>query len=222
MISEENWDFLILLSYLGFCNDRVIKWIKEFLDTLINAEFPGGDNLPELLIILTEFGSRMEFENFNFLHNFIHDSLDPETLGELTNFIDRFNVEDDYILSQTASSIENYLRDIIDDNDLGINYRNYINHFYYPDGSLDYEIDIAGIRSDVHRNIDSFLDGFNSTVLEMIDINTSDIVSRINIEDKASRFMESYGDDYYDDDVRGGYFNSGRSSQDDIDAVFER
>jgi hypothetical protein len=43
----------------------------------------------------------------------------------------------------------------------------------------------------------------------------------MNIEDKATRYMESYGDDYYDDEMRGG-FNSGRSSQDDIDAVFER
>ncbi len=221
MVKEENWDFLILLSYVNFAPGRAAGWIKEFIGSLMNAEFPGGDNLSELLMILTEFEPRVEFDNFEFLHNFIHDSLDSDTLKELTNFMERFNVEDDYILSQTASSIESYLKDLVDNNDLDINYSNHINHSYYPDGSVDYEIDIAGIESDVHENLESILDGFNGTVIGKIDINTSDIVSRMNIEDKATRYMESYGDDYYDDEMRG-ISNSGRSSQDDIDALFER
>ena len=161
MIEEEKWDFLILLSYVDFSAGRANKWIKQFLDALMNAEYPVGDNLSELMVILKEFEPRIEFENFDFLHNFIHDSLDPYTLMELTNFMERFNVEDHYILSQVASSIESYLKDLVDNNDLDINYRDHINHFYYPDGSDDYEIDIAAIKSDVHENLESILDGFN-------------------------------------------------------------
>jgi len=145
---------------------------------------------------------------------------DPDTLKDLTSFIDRFNVEDDYILSKTGENIETYLQDMVDNNYLDINYSNHISHSYYPDGSPDYEVNLAGVESDVHNSLESFLDGFNLTVLQKIDIDTSRIASGIDIDRMVTRYMEDMGNDYQDDDMRG--YNSGSSSHDDIDAVFER
>ena len=41
-LNEEDWDFLILLSYLDFFNEKLNKRIEQFLNTLINADSPSG------------------------------------------------------------------------------------------------------------------------------------------------------------------------------------
>lgn len=220
MINDGNWDYVILLTYIDFCNEALNEEIQAFLNNLMHAKYPNGNNLSELLMILTEFEPQVKFENFEFLHNFIDQSFDQDTLKDLTCFIDRFNVEDDYILSKTAENIETYLQDMVDNNYLDINYSNHISHSYYPDGSPDYEVNLAGVESDVHNSLESFLDGFNLTVLQKIDIDTSRIASGIDIDRMVTRYIEDMGGDYEDDDMRG--YNSGFSSQDDIDAVFER
>ena len=47
-IKEEDWDFLILLSYLDIFNERLKKRIEQVLKSLISAVNPSGDNLSEL------------------------------------------------------------------------------------------------------------------------------------------------------------------------------
>jgi len=219
-IRVENWDFLILLSYLDFFNVRLNKRIEKFIEFLLSAEYARGNNLSELLAILTDFDPPVDFKNFDFLHNFIDEITDPDTLKELLNFIDRFNIEDEYILSQTGKQIESYLRDMVDNNYLDIDYGQHIRYSYYPDGYPDNDFDIEGIESDVYKNLDSFLDGFNESVLGLMEINKSDIVSGLDLENMAIRYLEGQGSD--DDDRGGSGYNYRSSSQDDIDAIFER
>jgi len=217
---EEDWDFLILLTYLDFFNENLSSRIEHFLKSLINADNPSGVRLWELLMILTEFEPKIEFKNFNFLYNFIEDVSDEDTLKELLNFIDFFEIEDEHILMQAQTLIENYLRDIVDNNDLDVDYPKHINEYYYPEGYPEYDIDLNGIESEIQESLDSSLDGFNVSVLEKIDFNTSRFVSNLDVEGMANRFYESYEPDY-ERDYSGGHY-SGFSNEDDIDAIFER
>lgn len=219
-MEEEDWDFLILLTYLDFFNDSLNTRIEHFLKSLIKADNPSGVRLWELLIILTEFEPKIEFENFNFLYNFIEDVSDEDTLKELLNFIDFFEIEDEHILMQVETLIENYLRDIVDNNDLDVDYPKHINEYYYPEGYPEYDIDLNGIESEIQENLDSSLDGFNVSVLEKIDFDTSRFVSNLDVEGMATSFFESYEPDYEREYSSGHY--SGSSYEDDIDAIFER
>lgn len=219
-LNEEDWDFLILLSYLDFFNEKLNKRIKRFLTTLINADNPSGKRAWELLMILTEFEPKIEFNEFNFLHNFIEDISDEDTLKELLNFIDTYGIEDEYILMEVETLIDNYLRNIVDNNDLDVHYPSHIKEYYYPEGYPEYDIDLNGIETDIQQSLDSFLDGFNISVLEKIEFDISRFVSNLDVEGMANSFFESYEPDY-ERDSDGGYY-SGSSNEDDIDAIFER
>lgn len=215
-IDEEDWDFLILLSYKDFFNENLNKQIEQFLNTLVNADNPQGTNLSELLSILTDFDPEIEFKDFKFLYNFIEDFADEDELIDLLNFIDKFEINDKNILSQVENHIELYLEDIIKNNDLDINFGNYISHHSYP----DFDLDKSGVESDISDTLDSFLENFNENVLEKIEFSTSKIISSIDIEDMAISYLESQ--DYEYDKEMGGSYNSGSSYEDDIDAIFER
>lgn len=219
-LNEEDWDFLISLTYLDFFNENLNQKIEHFLKILIGADNPTGNRVSELLIILSEFEPKIEFNDFNFLHNFIQDISDEGTLKQLLNFIDDFDIEDEHILIQTETLIENYLGGFIDNNDLDIDYSRHINQYYYPEGYPEYDFDLNGIESDIQESLDSFLDGFNESVLEKIEFNTSRFTANLDIEGMATTYLESYDPDY-ERDYRGGYY-SGSSYGDDIDAIFER
>lgn len=215
-MKEEDWDYLILLSYTDFFNENLNKKIEVFLNTLVNAPNPKGNNLSELLSILADFDPEIEFEDFKFLYNFIEDFLDEDELIELLNFIDKFEINDENILSQIENHIELYLEDIVKNNDLDIDFGSYINRQNYP----DFDLDKRGVESDISATLDSFLENFNENVLEKIEFSTSNIISSLDIDDMAITYLEN--EDYEYDGETGGSYNSGTSYEDDIDAIFER
>lgn len=220
-LKDEDWDFLIALCYIDFFNNKVNARIETFLNTLINADKPSGERLWELLMILSQFEPKIEFQNFNFLYNFIDDKSDEDTLKKLLDFVDENDIEDENILMQIDILLDKYLRSIVDSNDLDIDYAKHINQTYnYYDGHPEIDVDINGIEDEIRDNLDSFLDGFNVNVLEKISFSTSSIVSEIDVDSKVTRYLENYEPDY-DRDAHGGYF-SGGSGGDDIDAIFER
>ncbi|WP_298117285.1 restriction endonuclease [Flavobacterium sp.] len=219
-IREEDWDFLISLIYIDFFNERLNIRIEQFLKTLINAKNPCGNKLSELLMILKEFEPRIEINNYEFLYNYVENYLDDDTLKQLLNFIDEFDINDSIILSQVEEHMENYLNEMLSNNDLDIDYSKYINHYQYPDGNLDYVFDTKGIESDINESLNSFLDGFNESVIEKIGFNTNQIISKLDVESMAMDYLESQVPDFDDETGTDYYTNS--SSQDDIDAIFER
>ena len=100
-----------------------------------------------------------------FLHDFIQIDSDDDTLIELSNFIDKFSINDPYILGELKTLIENSMEYIVD-NDLNIEVGDYINYSHEP-GEIDcYEIDSTGIENEVDEMLNSYLDGFNKSVLE--------------------------------------------------------
>ncbi|QLL57866.1 nSTAND3 domain-containing NTPase [Empedobacter falsenii] len=220
-LKDEDWDFLISLSYIDFLNDKVNKRIETFLNTLVNANNPKGEKLWELLMILSDFEPQIKFNNFRFLYNFISDIYDEDSLKKLFDFVDLNNIEDEHILMQIDILLDRYLRSIVDNNDLDIDYAKYINQSYnYYESYPEIDIDINGVEDEIRENLDSFLDGFNENVLEKISFSTSSIVSEIDVDSKVTRFLESYEPEY-DRDAHGGYYY-GSSGEDDIDAIFER
>lgn len=220
-LQEEDWDFIIILCYIDFFNGKIHKRIEKFLNVLINAYNPTGDRLWELLMILSEFEPKIEFENFKFLYNFMDDVYDEDTLKKLLDFIDEYDINDEIILMRVDILLEKYLRSFVDNNDLDIDYGKYINQSYsYYEGYPETDVDMHGIEDEMNDTLNSFLDGFNVNVLDKISFDTSGIISSTDIDYKVTRFLESYEPDY-DCDIGGGYY-SGRSGEDDIDAIFER
>ena len=136
------------------------------------------------------------------------------------NLVDNFNIKDAYLLSVIEEYITYFLEEMVKNNDLDIDFKNHINSFQYPDGTPELEIDIKGIESEIYQNIDSFLSDFNKSVLEKIDVNTSDVVSNLDIENMAISYLEALHDE--DDLGNSGTYNNSYSSKDDIDAIFER
>ena len=220
-LKDEDWDFLIALSYIDFFDDIINKRLETFLNIIINADKPSGERLWELLFILKEFEPKIKFQNFEFLYGFIDDVYDEDTLKRLLDFVDENDINDENILMQINVLLDKYLSSIVNDNDLDIDYSKHItNSFNYYDGYYEPNVDINGIEDDIRQNLDSFLDGFNENVLDKISFSTADILSSIDIDSKVNRFLESYEPDY-DRESHGG-FHSGSSSEDDIDAIFER
>lgn len=220
-LKDEDWDFLISLSYIDFFNDKVIKRIKTFLNTLVNADNPTGDKLWELLIILSNFNPKIKFKNFKFLYNFISDIYDEDSLKKLFDFVDENDIEDENILIQIDILLDRYLTSIVDNNDLDIDYAKYINQSYnYYEDYPEIDVDINGIEDEIRENLDSFLSVFNENVLDKISFSTSSIVSEIDLDSKVTRYLENYNNEY-DRDAHGGYYFRS-SGEDDIDAIFER
>jgi len=220
-LKDEDYDFLIALSYIDFFDDVINRRLENFLNIIINADKPSGERLWELLFILTEFEPKIKFQNFEFLHGFIDDDDDEDTLKRLLDFVDENDIDDENILMQINILLDKYLLGIVNDNDLDINYSKHITNTYnYYDDSYEVDVDINGIEDEIRQNLDSFLDDFNKNVLNKISFSTSAILSSIDIDSKVNRFLENYEPDYDRESHGGGY--SGGSSEDDIDAIFER
>lgn len=217
-LEEQDWDFLILLTYLDFFNERLYNKIEQFIEALINAYYPSGNKLYELLMILSEFELKNKIENYKFLYSFIENPLDEDTLKQLLDFIYEFDINDSKILAKVEEQIGSYLTDIVNNNDLDIDYSEHTGNYHYSEGYFD--IDIKGIEFEAKERLSSFLYGFNEKVLEKIGFNTDAIIAGLNFESMAIDYLERQTTEY-DYDIRGDYY-SNTNSQDDIDAIFER
>ena len=141
----------------------------------------------------------------------------------MLNFIDEFNINDPHILSKIESHLEIYLDDVINNSDLGIDFIGHMNQYHYPDGQPVYEFDISAIESELYESLNSYLEDFNESVLEMIEFDTSNIVSSIDIEEMAQSHLENYDGPEYEREYGGsGRSYDSYSHQDDIDDIFER
>lgn len=219
-IQEEDWDFMIALVYIDFFNPRLENQISLFLHSLTNSENPSGNNLSELLLILTEFEPRVELKNFDFMFGFIENTLDEDTLKELLDFIEEFNIEEPNILSKVGDHIQNYLEEMATEYNLDIDFSNYINERYYDDGYTDIEINTDGAESEAYDRLNIYLDDFNQTVLKKVEYDISGIVSDLDLNQMAQEYLESY--EYENENGITGSNESDYSSPDDIDAIFER
>ncbi len=221
---DQNWDFLISLVYISYPHDEFDGRIINFIEVLKNVNNLKGANLSKLLSIIEYYRFDIEYKDFTFLNGFIEDPMDEETLKELTDFVDLFNIDDQNILSQVKMHIESFVEDLVINNDLGIDYMEHLSHNHYPDGFTNYEVNLSEIESEVDSGLDIYLEELNANVLELIAFDSSSVVSQINFEDLAMNYMENYSPEYepdYDREI-GRSFNINSSIEDLIDAIFER
>lgn len=218
-IEEEDWDFLIILSYIDFFNSKLTQRIEHFLNVLVRTQLAYGTKLFELLALLNDFDPKIQIDDFQFLHGFIEE-IDEDDLKKLLDYIDGNDIEDEFILEKVNFQIENLLQDMVKNNDVDVDFHKHIMHNYHPDGYADVDIDTEGVESDIHESLNSYLDKFNGGAISKININLSEIVTSYEIENLSRRYLENLG---YDDDngYNSEYTSTGRSG-DDIDDIFER
>lgn len=221
-INEKDWDFLISLTYHDFLNDKRSGKINQFLNALATADSPSGNLLYELLAILEYFNDidiLTDINDYSFLNGFINDDLDEDSLKLLLNFIDRFNIKDEDIIYnanyQLKAMVENFAK-----NDLYIDFQNHIQQYFSPDGEIETEIDISAIESEVTTSLESYLSDFNQSPLESVEFDIYEIVTNLDIDSKASDFIESY--EPYDGHGTGSSYNTSDPYNDNIDYIFER
>lgn len=218
-IKNGNWDFLILLSYHDFFNEKIIHKIKQVIEALVIAEYPKGIRLYELLIILKESEHQLNITDYSFLSGFIDNNIDEDTLKDLFNFIDELNIHDENILYQInyqlTTLFENFAK-----SDLYIDYSSHIKHYYSLEGDVELDIDISAIESEVYTSLESNLSDYNETILELIKFDLSKIVSTLDLERRAIEFLEDYEPD--DGGERLSSYRGFESSLDNIDSIFER
>lgn len=227
-IKSEDWDFLIQLSYLDFIGSKNDSRIKSFLEELLKSEAACGDNFSELITLLLEVEPAVEILDYEFLYEFVDRSLDEEEIKDLLNFIVKFDVEDERILSRAEELTQKYLNDSISVNDLDIDFNNYIHYepSYSEDHPPDHEIDEAGIESEIYESIDCFLEDFNHSALAILNIDKASIVGELNPKKMAEEYLEAQNYEPDPDDFRERTsptsFDSTENSFDPVDSIFER
>lgn len=222
-LEEEDWDFLILLAYIDFFNENLKGRIEKFITTLSNSHYASGNYLSELLAILKDFDLEIKLKDYQFLIGFIEKTTDEDTLKELFNFIDQFQINDLIILNVVEEQFESYVIDIIDNDGINIDYKRYIENNYYPDGNTDYRINTRDIEADVSESLNSVFNEFNENTFLKIELNIDNLLSNIDFDRKAENYLiDNYhypDDDVYDKD--DNYYSNG-TYHDTIDAIFER
>jgi len=219
-IVNREWDYLILLSYLDFVNPKTIKKIKLFLKVITKEKESTGNSLNELLIILVELFEDIEIKDCSFLSGFVKDkTLSREDIEKLLEFLTKFKVEEDPIISIIEEGVYNYLTDELKDNTSSINIESYIRQFYYEDGDSDFEIDHSGIKRELESLLDSIISDISNENMDYINVDRSDILANIDIDKIEEDFFKSRSDDYDDDSISATSYSN---PENDIETIFER
>lgn len=216
-IKNRDWDYLIMLSYLDYINTSSIKKIKEFINVVKNDRDSSGNYLYELLSVLIEVLEYDEISDYSFLSGYIKDkALSQEDIEKLLEFLRKFKIDDDPIISIIEEGVSNYLIDMLKDNTSSIDLDGCLRH--YGDG--EFELEIRMIEEELESFLDSIISDINNGNLDYISIDRSNIVASIDLGRIQEQYFESKRD-YYDDDNRisaSSYSNLGN----DIEAIFER
>ena len=218
-IKEGDWDFLILLTYHDFFNENIIFKISHLLKQLVGAQSPIGNRLYELLSILEDCEHELKITDYTFIVGFINYNIEEDTLKNLLNFIEKFNINDADVLFHAEYQLKLMVEDFAK-SDLQIDFTSHIQQYPSPDGDIETDVDMSGVESDVISSLDSYLSEFNQSVLDIIDIDISNIVATLDLDRKMTDFLQSY-EPYDGRDTRSSY-QASQPYQDNIDNIFER
>ncbi len=218
-IKEGDWDFLILLTYHDFFNENIIFNIRHLLEQLVGAQSPTGNRLYELLSILKDCEHELKITDYTFIVGFINYNIEEDTLKNLLNFIEKFNINDADILFNAERQMNLMVEDFAK-SDLQIDFTSHIQQYPSPDGDIETDVDMSGVESDVISSLDSYLSEFNQSVLDLIDIDISNIVATLDLDRKMTDFLESY--EPYDGRDTASSYQASQPFQDNIDNIFER
>lgn len=216
-----DWDYLILLCYIETNNPKTQENILQFIREISNNQKSTGSRLYELLFILNLFYEEIEILDFSFIANFINNTaLDGIDVEQLLELLEKYKIEDEYILSIISKSFTSYFADLLNDNKSSIDVSSHLNYSYGGEyGESGYEIDYDGIQEELESLLETIISDFENENLKNIYIDRSEIIATIDLERIGDDFISSQVDNY-DDEFRGSV--SSHSNMDDIDAIFER
>ncbi len=216
-VIEQEWDYLILLSYLDPLNSKVRHFINKFFSHLIEQDDSSGKKLYELLVILDCFQTDIELKKSSFLKGFIEEKyLDNDDIEKLFKFLKVYNIKDESIILQIEEKVHEYLVDTLKDESGSVEISK---HFVRGYEEFDYDVDHSGIESDLSSLLDSIISNFKAPNFNLIKIDDSEILSNIDIDRMVENFYNSYGG--VEDNFRVSKY-SDSSLDNDIDAIFER
>ncbi|MDE5423707.1 restriction endonuclease [Ancylomarina sp. DW003] len=221
-LRNRDWDYLVLLSSLDIYNPRITFKIKDLIKQLSNNKEPKGVRLYELLVLLVDFDEIIDIHDFSFISEFIEnngiDNIDLEYLLEL---IKRYEIEDKLFFEKICVAVESYFIEALDEDKSSANIGEYLDSSCCNEsGDIDFCIDYNGIKSELESILDTIVSGFNKELVDYVNINYSNIIDSINIDEEVNDYFSSYGDGYDEDEFRGA--SSHNDLENDIEAVFER
>jgi hypothetical protein len=223
-VENGEWDYLITLANFGSSSSKTRKYIDKLLNIIILDVEAGiwGDRLIELLQLIEKNKSDAEISGFGFINGFIeHRTLDPEEIRVLLDFIDKFNVDDESLLSEVKAAVDYYIEEELEDFKDNTDLSQYIKP-YWSDEYQDVDVDSAGIDSEIEEYIQQSVSDYNSDALEQVGFNGSSLTSLINHDDLINYFLESMMDDPDYHHIGTGGYTDENPAYDDIDSVFER
>lgn len=219
-LKDENWDYLILLSYLDINNSRTKNFIKELIKEISQNSESEGERLAELLFLLIEFDDIIEIQDFDFVLGFMENKeIDSDDIDKLTELIEKYKIQDEYFIEKYIHVVNSYLKDALDDNKSSIDIGQHIRFYSYM-GNEDVDVDYDGINSELESLLDSIISDFDYKFLNNIYINHADIIATIDIDQEIADYTSSFVDDYEDD--FSGRTTADSDSESDIDVIFER
>jgi hypothetical protein len=220
-IGNKEWDYLISLSYLDFYNPMAVEIIKKFLEVIIVEKESTGSSLYELLAILVELLEDNDIKDCSFLSGYVKDkALSKEEVEKLLEFLNKFKIKDDTIISIIEEGVSNYLIDELKENASSINLDNYIRQSYNEYGNSDAGLDHWGIEQELESLLDSIVSDLENENFNYINIDRDVVLANIDIDKIEEDFFNSRAG--YDDDEPRINPSSFSNPENDIEAIFEK
>jgi hypothetical protein len=145
--------------------------------------------------------------------------VDEYLLKHLIDFVDEFNITDEFILSKVDNHITIFLEYYVE-NDLEIDYGSHIQQHCSPDGDIETDINMSSLESDIKSSLQYNLSDFNKSVLDLIEFDVNKVISGIDLNRKVEEFLTCYDPDE-NEDISSNYKKS-EPYHDNIDSIFER
>jgi len=217
-LEEKNIDYLIYISYLHINNiykqDKIISVLAKIINEpqLIN-EFS------KFLVLLSKFDKKLKITSFDFLLKTFEDRfLDYDELKDLTDFIANQSITSSLLLNELKEQIYGYLNERLNDISADIDLSLYVDFYQYEDGDSDLHVDEDSITQCIIDSLKEDINTINPDIRNKININFSEIVEEIDIDEIVSEYLKSIEHEPEEYSVYSG----NASFDNDIDDLFER
>ncbi len=222
MLVENNWDYLIQLSYLDKDNPKIKDRVGAFIKLIANANFDNGIGckLSELLSLIECSQETIDLENSEFLIGFIKNrSLDEEELCAIMKFIEIYKVCAIQLLETVREELDYHVQDMLDYFDDEVDLSPYIEDVHYDDGQSNIYVDESGIKIELENYVDGILSPYNLKTLDTLNFNRDLLTNGVSIDKLVDNYFDKLYSDGPDDCLRNEEVNN---ELDDIDTLFER
>ena len=211
------------LDYLIFISDQLKddeskkSKIIELLKRIIKDPSP-IEEFSKFLGLLMNYFEDSGLSYYDFLLGCINDrNLDESEINDFAEFLELWDIDNDALLDKLKCDLEYFLSEELGSRADEIDLSNFITFSEGYDGEQDIDYNEEDIERELFDIVDSLLNDFYSDVIRKLDINSQEIISEIDVDQKVMDFIASQEDHDFE-----GYGGSTDSFDRDIDDLFER